>query len=155
MAGGNDEEADERVGKATSDEIGRLFKLVMRTAIDFDKDLAARHDLALTDLGCLGFLENSKAPVTGKMIAEHVALSTGATTALLDRLERVGLVERRPNPTDRRGIVIALVEENARSILEEHRHMRDRLWAAINSLTPTEAETVAKFLRTLLERIDG
>lgn len=155
MAGGNDEDGSDTAREATSDEVLRLFKRVLQTAIDFDKELAARHDLALTDLGCLGFLESSKAPVSGKMIAEHVALSTGATTALLDRLERAGLVERRPNPADRRGIVIALVEENARPILDEHRHMRDRLSATIASLTTTEAEAVAKFLRTLLERFDG
>ncbi|MDY8111112.1 MarR family transcriptional regulator [Fulvimarina sp. 2208YS6-2-32] len=141
--------------ETTSDELGRLFKRVIAIAVELDKTLAARHDLALTDLGCLGFLETAQGPVTGKMISEHVALSTGATTALLDRLERAGLIERRPNPADRRGIVIDLVAANAKPILDEHRHMRDRLWATFDSLSEDEAATVTKFLNRLIDRFEA
>ncbi len=35
-------------------------------------------------------------------------LSTGGTTARLDRLEKAGLTERLPSPTDRRGVLVRL-----------------------------------------------
>jgi DNA-binding MarR family transcriptional regulator len=35
-------------------------------------------------------------------------LSSGGTTARLDRLEKAGLVTRVPSPTDRRGVLVRL-----------------------------------------------
>ncbi|MCK5931633.1 MAG: MarR family transcriptional regulator [Fulvimarina manganoxydans] len=134
-------------------DVARLFKAVLRRAIARDRDVAARHDLALTDIGCLGFLESCHEPVSGKMVAEHVALSTGATTALLDRLERAGLIERQPNPADRRAIVIVLKEAKARPILEEQRVLKQGLTAAVGSLSQEERDGVLKFLQRLLDEV--
>ncbi len=39
-------------------------------------------------------------------LARHTGLTSGATTAMLDRLEQAGLIERQPNLHDRRGTVI-------------------------------------------------
>ncbi|MEE2951441.1 MAG: MarR family transcriptional regulator [Pseudomonadota bacterium] len=134
-------------------DVARLFKAVLRRAIARDRDVATRHDLALTDIGCLGFLESCHEPVSGKMVAEHVALSTGATTALLDRLERAGLIERQPNPADRRAIVIVLNEAKARPILEEQRVLKQGLTAAVGSLSQDERDGVLKFLQRLLDEV--
>lgn len=41
-------------------------------------------------------------------LASSMMLSTGGTTARLDRLERAGLVERLPSPSDRRSIQVRL-----------------------------------------------
>ncbi|MFI5936524.1 MarR family winged helix-turn-helix transcriptional regulator [Actinoplanes sp. NPDC051494] len=41
-------------------------------------------------------------------LAASMMLSTGGTTARLDRLERAGLIERFPSPTDRRGVQVRL-----------------------------------------------
>lgn len=41
-------------------------------------------------------------PVTPTEIAAHLGLTTSAVTSLVDRLERSGLIETRPHPTDRR-----------------------------------------------------
>ncbi|MEV4349960.1 MarR family transcriptional regulator [Actinoplanes sp. NPDC049596] len=43
-------------------------------------------------------------------LATSMMLSTGGMTARLDRLERAGLVERRPSPTDRRSVLVRLTE---------------------------------------------
>jgi DNA-binding MarR family transcriptional regulator len=43
-------------------------------------------------------------------LAKHEQLTTGAMTNRLDRLESVGYVRRRPDPADRRGIVVELTD---------------------------------------------
>lgn len=43
-------------------------------------------------------------------LAASMALSTGGTTARLDRLEKAGLVERLPSPSDRRSVLVRLTE---------------------------------------------
>jgi len=48
-----------------------------------------------------GFLES---------LSPHTGLSSGATTAMVDRLERAGLIGRQPDPMDRRGTILVLTD---------------------------------------------
>ncbi|XVU23476.1 MarR family winged helix-turn-helix transcriptional regulator [Actinoplanes sp. CA-054009] len=43
-------------------------------------------------------------------LAASMMLSTGGTTARLDRLEKAGLVQRLPSPSDRRSVLVRLTE---------------------------------------------
>jgi DNA-binding MarR family transcriptional regulator len=65
-----------------------------------------------TDLECLDLLSVHGA-ITPKRLAELTGLTTGAITGVLDRLERAGHVRRRPNPRDRRSLIIELDAEHA------------------------------------------
>lgn len=127
-----------------------LFKRMIHEAVTIDRDLAAGFGLALTDLMCLTFLFESDEPVTAKMLAEHVNLSTGATTALIDRLERDGFVVRERNPTDRRSVIIALVSERVEPLLANFERLRHRLRRAYDGLSPEESAAVEHFMRSLL-----
>jgi DNA-binding MarR family transcriptional regulator len=61
--------------------------------------------LNVTDMECLRLLFQ-KGIATPSELARYTGLTSGATTAMLDRLEKAGLIERRPNPDDRRGTLI-------------------------------------------------
>jgi DNA-binding MarR family transcriptional regulator len=61
--------------------------------------------LNVTDMKCLDIV-TLKGSASPSELAEHTGLSTGATTAMIDRLERAGLVERRPHPRDRRATLV-------------------------------------------------
>ncbi|MEX6506880.1 MarR family winged helix-turn-helix transcriptional regulator [Jiella sp. M17.18] len=149
MAGKSSARGGCGIGNGRYAEFARLFKDMIRTAVTLDRELAAKFGLALTDLMCLVYLKECEGPANAKMVAENVNLSTGATTALLDRLERDGFIERKPNPADRRGIIIGLVEERAGPVLDEHLHLRDRLHGAYDSLSEAEADAVLRFMRAL------
>ena len=69
----------------------------------------------VTDMESLGLLF-FKGLATPSELARHTGLSSGATTAMLDRLERGGLIERRPNPDDRRGTLIALLRSGVEKV---------------------------------------
>src|SRR5688572_32999449 len=58
-----------------------------------------------TDMECLRLLFQ-KGIATPSELSRYIGLTSGATTAMLDRLENAGLIERRPNPDDRRGTLI-------------------------------------------------
>jgi MarR family transcriptional regulator, organic hydroperoxide resistance regulator len=47
-------------------------------------------------------------------IALALSLTTGGSSKLVDRLEELGLCERRPNPGDRRSSIVALTQEGIR-----------------------------------------
>jgi DNA-binding MarR family transcriptional regulator len=61
----------------------------------------------LTDHECLDLLDWA-GPLTAGEIATHLGLSTGAVTALVDRLERGGWVRRERDVADRRRVIVHL-----------------------------------------------
>ena len=74
--------------------------------------------------------------------------SSGATKRL-DRLERAGLITRRPDPGDRRGILIALTDEGRRmidAVTGPHLANEARL---LEVLSEREREQLADLLRKL------
>jgi DNA-binding MarR family transcriptional regulator len=98
--------------------------------------------LNATDMECLRLLL-AKGVATPSELARHTGLTSGATTAMLDRLEKAGLIERRPNPDDRRGFLIAPVKssgEKMASWFESARKAQDDL---ISSYSESELEIIA------------
>ena len=59
----------------------------------------------VTDNECLSFL-TIKGFATPSELSRYTGLTTGSTTAMLDRLEKAGYITRKPNPNDRRGVLI-------------------------------------------------
>ncbi|HTZ29401.1 MAG TPA: MarR family transcriptional regulator [Streptosporangiaceae bacterium] len=69
--------------------------------------LARRAGISTTDLDALEHLE-ADGPLTQRDLGDRLLLTSGAVTMLVDRLERAGLVRRRPHPSDRRYVLIEL-----------------------------------------------
>lgn len=98
--------------------------------------------LNTTDMECLRLLF-LKGTATPSEVARHTGLTSGATTAMLDRLEKAELIERRPNPNDRRGTLIVpakLAVEKAASWFESARKAQDEL---ISSYSENELRIIA------------
>ena len=75
--------------------------------------IAAKAGLNSTDMECLDLLHLERSATPGRL-AELTGLTTGAVTALIDRLERAGFVRREPHPGDRRSIVVFPLEAGPR-----------------------------------------
>jgi DNA-binding MarR family transcriptional regulator len=87
--------------------------------------LARAAGISGTDLDALEHLE-ADGPLTQRQLGERLALTSGAVTMLVDRLERAGWVARRPHLTDRRAILLELTAEAVHAApagLEEY-HLR-------------------------------
>lgn len=70
--------------------------------------LAEQAGINHTDLMCLFLVRSGGGQSTPKFVSQQLGLSTGATAIMLNRLEAAGFIERRPHPSDRRGVLIAL-----------------------------------------------
>jgi DNA-binding MarR family transcriptional regulator len=86
-----------------------------------DADLTQRHGLPLTSYEVLLFLAGSP---DGRMrmseLADSVLLSRSGLTRLVDRLERDGLLERKPCEEDARGY-FAAITDRGRTLFNEAR----------------------------------
>ena len=82
-------------------------------------------------------------------LAAKMGTTTGSLTVMVDRLEKNGLVARRPHETDRRSIRVGLTEEGER-LFQEHHTLHTRLTQDISSvLSPQEAQAFSDILRRI------
>jgi DNA-binding MarR family transcriptional regulator len=99
-------------GLPKRDELLRDLALAGRrlstATILFHQAVADRLGLNVTDHKCVDFLLLN-GPMTAGELASMAALTTGAITAALDRLEGAGFVKREDDPQDRRRVVVRAV----------------------------------------------
>ena len=107
----------------------------------------AELDLAPAQARALHELDLDR-PISMRELAERLKSDPSNVTGLIDRLEVRGLVERRPDPTDRRIKGLALTPAGAQ--------LRERLFARLYSAPPAVAalsEQDQRVLRDVLQRI--
>ncbi len=88
-------------------------------------------------------------------LASYTMVTTGAMTKRIDRLERDGLVTRRPSTTDRRGRVVALTKAGRKLIdraFTDHMRNERRL---LDLLPPDDAAQLEKLLAAWLACFEG
>ena len=98
--------------------------------------------LNATDMECLRLL-SQKGTATPTELAKHTGLTSGATTAMLDRLEKAGLIERRPNPNDRRGTLIAPEKSSNAKMAGWFESARKAQDALMSTYSESELEVIA------------
>ena len=89
-------------------------------------------------------------------LADQIGLSRSATTRLVDRLERSGLVERRACGSDRRGTYVMLTPAGEEAFKEAGRvHLRGIDQHVGSHLTDAELAQLAALLGKLADRVGG
>lgn len=131
---------------------GRLSDAVELVMRDHMNPLFAEVGLQPGEFDVLATLRRSGEPyiLSPTKLYEAAMISSGGMTNRLDRLERAGFVERRPDPHDRRGKLIALTEAGRRVIDEtigRHVANEERLLAALSS---KEQEQLNQLLKKLI-----
>jgi MarR family 2-MHQ and catechol resistance regulon transcriptional repressor len=124
-----------------------LAKAYKAIADHVDADVK-RHGLTPAEFGILEALY-AKGPMLLGEVQQKILVSSGGITFLVDRLEKRGLVERRPCETDRRARYAALTPEGEAllaAIFPEHATaIRD----ALAGLTAAEQGQATRLLKKL------
>lgn len=136
--------------------LGRLGETA--TVIDAKhlSPLFAQYGLQRGEFDVLAALRRSGAPyeLTPSRLFEITMSSSGGMTARLDRLEKMGHVERRPNPDDRRGVLARLTPsaiDLIETITPAHLANEARL---TDCLTGKELSQLSGLLRKLLRHAE-
>lgn len=98
----------------------------------FSQAVADRLGIASSDLECMDILQ-LEGRVTAGRLAEVTGLTSGAITGLIDRLERVGLVRRERDESDRRKVFVAVVPDKIAEVAKLYEPMQramQKAWAA-------------------------
>ena len=104
--------------------------------------------LCISDFSVLETLLH-KGPLPVNTIGAKIALTSGSSTAAIDRLEKKGLVRRAADPTDRRTRIVHLTDKG-RTLIEAafRKHATD-----IESVTSVLSISEQKVLTDLLKKL--
>lgn len=125
--------------------------------------LRGRADAAVADtelnpreLNVLAALRRSGAPhcLTPSELSRSLLLSSGAMTNRIDRLEERGLVERLPEPGDRRKVRVRLTDAGVDLIDHAMDTHVASLADAFDVLEPAEREQLGALLRRVLAKLE-
>lgn len=122
-----------------------------RHAASIAAEIAAGSGLHPTDVNALRLLDTAAdGPLPVNTLGAQLGLSSGAVTALVDRLEAHGLAERVRDATDRRRVLVGLGPAARKVGAAQLQPVAERLQAAIAAAGPDDLAAVERFLGRLL-----
>ena len=143
-----------RPGMHLGDTAGLLR--VLRLAVHLERQLAVTSAVKPGQFQVLAALRRrDPLPMNASELAEAALLTTGAMTAVLDRLEEQGLIRREMDAEDRRARRITITEKG-RTLINRALDQRMAQHRALNAvLTLEEREALSDILRKLLIAVEG
>lgn len=131
---------------------GRLLDAAATVLREHVNPLLAEEGLQVGEFDVLTPLRRSGPPyrLSPTQLYEAALISSGGMTARLDRMERAGLIERHPDPSDRRGRQIGLTDKGFALIEDLIGRMVAMEEQLIAVLTPSEQTTLNALLKKLL-----
>ena len=82
-----------------------MFRAYQTSNDNFDQAIADHLGMNRTDMRCVDLIDQAGGMTAGEL-ARAAGLTTGAVTAVVDRLERAGMARRVADPQDRRRVRI-------------------------------------------------
>ncbi|WP_051898723.1 MarR family winged helix-turn-helix transcriptional regulator [Sciscionella sediminilitoris] len=144
-----DEEAALRRMSATT--------FAVRDLIDASRSLVTRAakltGMNGNDLTALGFLLDL-GPMGTAELARRLAISGPSATALVDRLEQAGYIERAPSDTDRRRVTMTATAAARDLVVSAWLPAIQRIDAVSRALSESEQAIATKFLAEVTEALD-
>jgi ATP-binding cassette subfamily B protein len=104
--------------------------------------------LSLVHLHLLTILE-AHGPQSMSKLADALGVSVASATGIVDRMESKHLVERRPDPDDRRVVMVHMLERGAVTFQKVAQHRRKSLTGLLDRLTDEELSAFLIGLRAL------
>jgi DNA-binding MarR family transcriptional regulator len=135
------------------EEVASAMRALQRAIDHYDELVASRLGINRSDLRCLDLLHESGTMSAGELAAGS-GLTTGATTRMLDRLERIGYIRRQPDKGDRRRVLVELTPR-ARKLASELYGSFEAATAGLRRYRPEQLALLRAFLeggRTLYEQ---
>jgi DNA-binding MarR family transcriptional regulator len=136
--------------------IVELIEAVRANQLATDKmDEAAARGLGVnrTDARCLDIVERF-GPISAGELGTEAGLTTGAVTAVIDRLVAKGYLRRVADPGDRRRVLVELTAELEKRAGHFYAPLAQRSFPMLSRYTMAELELVTRFLHEGTEMVE-
>ncbi|SDI85355.1 MarR family winged helix-turn-helix transcriptional regulator [Nonomuraea jiangxiensis] len=117
----------------------------------------AEHDLEPWEFDVLTALRRAGRPyeLSPGALLRATLVTSGTMTNRIDRLAQAGLVRRRPDPEDRRGVLVSLTETGVARVDAAFADLLRRERDLLAGLGPEGQRSLSSLLRTLLAPFDS
>ncbi len=134
--------------KDSRGEIPALLETFSVNAYLFQHEVCTRLKLHPTDFLSLHIL-NQRGPLAAGALSREIGLTSGATTAAVDRLLAAGFVRRISDARDRRRVLVAINEGGIRRLREYYEPIDSFVDKTLAGYSPQGLEAIRRFLRAL------
>ncbi|MBE1563521.1 MarR family winged helix-turn-helix transcriptional regulator [Nonomuraea africana] len=137
----------------------QVLSRVSRLARHLDRARRAsfsEHDLEPWEFDVLTALRRAGKPyeLSPGALLRATLVTSGTMTNRIDRLAQAGLVRRRPDPEDRRGVLVSLTDDGRARVDAAFADLLRRERELLAGLDADEQKVLADLLRTLLTPFD-
>lgn len=123
----------------------RLIRFIAEVVL-YNHSVSAKVGLGASDSQFMTLLQ-TYGPLTPRQLAEHTGLTSGTVTGVIDRLESHGFVTRRPDPRDRRKVVVTpSMEAIQDKLVPLYAEQGERMHAVLATRSVDELKTISQFL---------
>ncbi len=130
---------------------GRLLRRIDKLMTAHVESRFAARELSFMQWVALKVVRDGVAGNAGEL-ARELSITTGATTRMIDSLERRGLIERDRGAADRRVVRLAVTEAGRAAIADQQRHVVEA-WNEV--LAEFEQQEVDHMVAALLRLLDA
>ena len=111
-------------------------------------------ELSILQAYALTFLD-FKGPIKTSALCEHMNVSPAAATQMVDRLEKLGMVTRAPDPNDRRVRNIVVTENGKRFVQTQFESSQQWLTKIPAGLSNKQEDEITALLSLLIQGIQA
>jgi DNA-binding MarR family transcriptional regulator len=126
-------------------QVGVAVRRMGAQSVLTSKAIADRFAINQSDLEVLDVIFLREQATAGQL-ADATGLSSGSVTALIDRLETAGYVERIDDPEDRRRVIVRVRHDAIAPIKSTYTTMQRKMFALWSTFAPAELEVIADFI---------
>jgi DNA-binding MarR family transcriptional regulator len=126
-------------------EVGNAIRKMGAQSVIMSRTVADHFGLHMTDLEVLDLIFLRKQVSAGDL-ADATGLSSGAVTALIDRLAVAGYIERTADPKDRRRVIVKVRPEAIEPIKAVYMSTQKRMFDLWSTFTERDLEVIADFI---------
>jgi DNA-binding MarR family transcriptional regulator len=101
------------------------------------------------------FMIHHKGEIKTSEISEHFGVTSGAATGIADKLENLGLIERRRSQTDRRVVTLGLTEKGRQLVLEKKQEHVELYQYILQDFSEEELLQTIKLLNKISDKIEA
>ncbi|MEU3773365.1 MarR family transcriptional regulator [Streptomyces sp. NPDC032472] len=133
---------------------GRIYRIAKAMGDAMD-NAYGRYGISRGEFDVVATLRRSGEPFTlsPRQLSATLMLTTGGMTGRLDKLEKAGLLCRKPDPHDRRGLQVTITDRGLALIDEAVTAGVEVQRAALTGLSQEEVAVLSRLLRKLLAAV--
>ena len=135
--------------KQVGEQIAGAMQEVIAASVLTNERIARSIGLNVVDFQTYGVLLRNGAPMTPGQLAQATELPSSTTTRVLDRLEAKGMVQRRPDPDDRRKVSVEAVPHDEPHVGAAYAEIVRQMEEVHASFSVAELQTVLRYLHAV------